>query len=237
MTLLDANEVPLHLDRAMTSAERHYYGVYPATVSSNQDPANQGRVQVELPWCPDPNGGQYQVWARVATTMAGADRGTWMIPEVGDEVLVAFLAGDPKWPYVVGALWNGVDSPPESMDANNDIRSITSRSGIKIKMDDTAGAVTLTLQTPGHQSVTLADAGSSITISDSNGNTIAMGPSGVTITASGQLTLNASSGTVNIGSVTANSSMWTYSGTIMCDTIIATTVIGATYMPGAGNML
>jgi uncharacterized protein involved in type VI secretion and phage assembly len=237
MNLLDANEVPLHIDRTLTWAEGHYYGVYPATVSSNQDPDNQGRVQVQLPWCPDPSGGQYQVWARLATTMAGANRGTWMIPEVGDEVLVAFLAGDPKWPYVVGALWNGQDAPPESMDADNDIRSITSRTGIKIKMDDTSGAVTLTLQTPGQQSVTLADAGSSITLSDSNGNSISMGPSGISVTASGQLTLNASSGTVNIGSVNANSAMWTYSGAIMCDTIIASTVVGTTYMPGAGNLL
>jgi uncharacterized protein involved in type VI secretion and phage assembly len=237
MTYLDANDVPLHIDRAMTWPEGHYYGVYPATVSSNQDPANQGRVQVHLPWCPDPSGDQYEVWARLATTMAGGGRGTWMVPEVGDEVLVAFLAGNAAWPYVIGALWNGQDDPPESMDQDNDIRSITSRAGIKVKMDDTAGAVTLTLETPGGQSVTLADSSPSITLNDSNGNTISMTSSGIAITAAGQLTLNASTGTINIGQVTANSAMWTYSGIIQCDTIIATTVIGATYMPGAGNLL
>ena len=194
MTTLDANDIPLHLDRAMTWPAGHYFGVYPATVSSNQDPSGQGRVQVHLPWSPDPAGGQYEVWARLATMMAGGNRGTWFIPEVGDEVLVAFLGGDPDWPYVIGALWNGQDQPPESIDQNNDIRSITSRSGIKVTMDDTSGAVTLTLETPGGQTVTMADAGPSIEMSDSNGNSIQMNSSGMTITAASQLTINAPTG-------------------------------------------
>ncbi len=70
MTTLDANDIPLHLDRAMTWPAGHYFGVYPATVSGNQDPSGQGRVQVHLPWSPDPAGGQYEVWARLATMMA-----------------------------------------------------------------------------------------------------------------------------------------------------------------------
>jgi uncharacterized protein involved in type VI secretion and phage assembly len=236
VTTLDANDVPLHIDRSMTWAEGHYYGVYPATVSDNQDPSSQGRVQVHLPWSPDPGGSQYEVWARLATMMGGANRGTWLIPEIGDEVLVAFFGGNPDWPYVIGALWNGQDNPPESMDSDNNIRSITSRSGIKIKMDDTDGSVTLTLSTPGGQSATLTDAGPSITLTDANGNTAQMDSSGVTITAASQLTINASTGTINIGEVTVNSGMWTYSGVIQCDTLIATTVVGTTYTPGVGNI-
>jgi uncharacterized protein involved in type VI secretion and phage assembly len=234
---LDANEVPLHLAWAMTWRESHYYGVYPATVTDNHDPSRQGRVKVALPWSPDPSGSSYSVWARVATTMAGDNRGTWMIPEVDDEVLLGFLGGNPDWPYVLGALWNGKDSPPETMDRNNDIRSITSRAGIKITMDDTDGAVTLTLETPGGQSVTMADEGSTITMTDSNRNSIQMGPSGITITAASQLNLNAATSTITIGSVTADSATWTHSGTILSDTLVSSTVVGATYMPGAGNLL
>jgi uncharacterized protein involved in type VI secretion and phage assembly len=237
MTTLDAHDVPLHLDRAMTWPAGHHFGVYPATVSSNQDPSGQGRVQVHLPWSPDPAGGQYEVWARLATMMAGGNRGTWFIPEVGDEVLVAFLGGDPKWPYVIGALWNGQDQPPESIDQNNDIRSITSRSGIRVTMDDTNGAVTLTLQTPGGQTMTMADAGSSIEMSDSNGNSIQMNTSGITITAASQLTINAPTGQITVGQVTADSAMWTYSGVVQCDSLISTSVMGATYTPGVGNFL
>ncbi len=237
MTTFDANDVPLHLDQAMTWPEGHYFGVYPATVSDNQDPSGQGQVQVRLPWSPDPAGGQYEVWARLATLMAGGNRGTWFIPEIGDEVLVGFLAGNPSWPYVIGALWNGQDHAPESIDQNNDIRSITSRSGIKITMDDTAGAVTLTLQTPGGQTMTMADAGPSIEMSDSNGNSFQMNSSGITITAASQLTINAPTAQITVGQVTADSAMWTYSGVIQCDSLISSAVVSATYTPGVGNFL
>jgi uncharacterized protein involved in type VI secretion and phage assembly len=237
MTTFDANDVPLHLDQAMTWPEGHYFGVYPATVSDNQDPSGQGQVRVRLPWSPDPAGGQYEVWARLATLMAGGNRGTWFIPEIGDEVLVGFLAGNPSWPYVIGALWNGQDQAPESIDRNNDIRSITSRSGIKITMDDTDGAVTLTLQTPGGQTMTMADAGASIEMSDSNGNSIQMNASGITITAASQLTINAPTAQITVGQVTADSAMWTYSGVIQCDSLISSAVVSATYTPGVGNFL
>jgi len=237
MTTFDANDVPLHLDQAMTWPEGHYFGVYPATVSDNQDPSGQGRVQVSLPWSPDPAGGRYEVWARLATLMAGGNRGTWFIPEIGDEVLVGFLSGNPSWPYVIGALWNGQDHAPESIDANNDIRSITSRSGIKITMDDTNGAVTLTLRTPGGQTMTMADAAGSIEMSDSNGNSIQMNSSGITITAASQLTINAPVAQITAGMVTADSAMWTYSGVIQCDSLISSAVVSATYTPGVGNFL
>jgi uncharacterized protein involved in type VI secretion and phage assembly len=237
MTAFDANDVALHLDQAMTWPEGHYFGVYAATVSDNQDPAGQGRVKVQLPWSPDAGGGEYEVWARLSTLMAGGNRGTWFIPEINDEVLVGFLGGNPNWPYVIGALWNGKDQAPESIDSNNDIRSITSRSGIKITMDDTSGAVTLTLQTPGGQTMTMADAGSSIELADSNGNSIEMSPSGISITAASQLTINAPTGQLTIGQVTADSAMWTYSGVIQSDSLISTAVVGTTYTPGVGNFL
>lgn len=237
MTTFDANDVPLHLDRGMTWPEGHYYGVYPATVSSNQDSSGQGRVQVRLPWSPDPADAQYEVWARLATMMAGGKRGTWFIPEEGDEVLVAFLGGNPDWPYVIGALWNGQDHAPESIDRSNDIRSITSRSGIKLTMDDTDGAVTVILHTPGGQTLTMADAGSSIELSDSNGNSIQMNASGMTITAAIQLTINAPTAQITIGQVTSDSAMWNHSGVMQSDTLISSAVIGATYTPGVGNFL
>jgi uncharacterized protein involved in type VI secretion and phage assembly len=227
---------PDMLDLPSTLTASHYFGVYPAVVADNQDPDQQGRVLVKLPWSPDASGGAYQAWARLATTMAGNSRGTWFVPEIGDEVLVGFHGGDPRWPYVIGALWNGQDDPPESMDSDNNIRSIVSRSGIRITLDDTAGAVTLTLQTPGGQQVSMADAGSQITVQDSNGNSCQLAPSGITITAASQLTISAATAEIDIGQVTVNSGIWTYSGVIQCDTLIASTVVGASYTPGVGNI-
>ncbi len=223
-------------DLPCTLAAAHYYGVYPAVVDDNQDPDQQGRVLVRLQWSPDPGGDAYKAWARLATTMAGDARGTWFVPDTGDEVLVGFHGGDPRWPYVIGALWNGKDNPPESMQAGNDVKSIVSRSGIRITLDDTDGAVTLTLETPGGQRVSMTDAGSQVTVEDSNGNSCELSPSGITITAASTLTISAATAEIDIGQVTVNSGIWTYSGVVQCDTVISGTVVGASYTPGAGNI-
>lgn len=116
--------------------ERKIAGVVVGIVTDNKDPENMGRVNVSFPWRGEEDQGY---WARVATLMAGNDRGTFFMPEVGDEVLVAFDRGDISHPYVIGALWNGVDKPPESSaDGKNNIRKIKSRSGHEIIFDDNA---------------------------------------------------------------------------------------------------
>jgi uncharacterized protein involved in type VI secretion and phage assembly len=109
-------------------------GVVIGIVTNNNDPQGMGRVRVRFPWRGDDD---ESYWARVATMMAGKDRGTFFLPEVDDEVLVAFDHGDINHPYVIGALWNGVDTPPETnADGKNNIRKIKSRSGHEIIFDD-----------------------------------------------------------------------------------------------------
>lgn len=221
----------------METRPRRYYGVYPALVTDIADPDGQGRVKVQLPWSPDGNGGGYNVWARLATLMAGNNRGTWFIPDVDDEVLVTFEAGDPRRPYVVGALWNGQDVPPESMDGagENNIKSIVSRQGIRITLDDSSGQESLTLETP-QQRIVVDDGARSVEISDANGNTVLMDSSGVTVTASAKVTVNGSTMEVNAGMVTVNAGMSKFSGVVQADAVIANSVIGASYTPGAGNV-
>lgn len=123
--------------RTATGLSGHWCGVYPALASDIKDPDGAGRVKVTLPWSPDTASEKYEVWARLATMMGGNNRGTWFIPDVNDEVLVVFEAGDPRRPYVVGALWNGSDSPPDSMDGagNNYRKVICSRNGVKVTLD------------------------------------------------------------------------------------------------------
>jgi len=236
MTLVDRDEESLHLAALLTSAAAHYYGVYPATVSDNQDPDGQGRVKVRLPWSPDPSGAMYDIWARLATTMAGGSRGTWFIPDIGDEVLVSFEAGEPGRPYVVGALWNGQDSPPVAIDSENDVKAIVSRTGIRLTMDDTQGAVLLKLETPGGQKITLTDTPPAIVVEDSSGNSCRLESQGITVTAAAKVTINAATAEIDAGMVTVNAGMSKFSGVIQCDAIIANTVIGASYTPGAGNI-
>ena len=215
-----------------------WYGVYPALVSDISDPDGQGQVKVTLPWSPDSDGGQYEAWARLSTMMAGADRGTWFIPDKNDEVLVAFEGGDPRRPYVLGGLWNGSDSPPESMDGggNNYKKVICSRNKVKITLDDQDGQEKLILETPGGQKVTLQDGPGTVTIEDSNGNSVKLEAAGITITASAKVTLNASMVEVSASMVTVNAGMSRFSGVVQADTVISNSVISASYTPGAGNI-
>ena len=76
-----------------------WLGVYPAVVTDLRDPDQQGRVKIRLPWTPDAAGASAELWARLATLMAGASRGSWFVPDVGDEVLVAFEGGQPLRPW------------------------------------------------------------------------------------------------------------------------------------------
>jgi uncharacterized protein involved in type VI secretion and phage assembly len=213
-------------------------GVYPALVTDIVDPDGQGRVEVSLPWSPDDAGGTYEIWARLATLAGGPGRGSWFIPEHGDEVLVAFEAGDPRRPYVIGGLWNGSDSPPQTMDSagNNYKKVLKTRSGVTVTLDDTDGSEALMLQTPGGQQLTLQDGPGSVTLQDSNGNSITLDTSGITITTSSDLTVNAATGTVSAATLTVNAGMSTFSGVVQPDTVITNSVISTSYTPGAGNI-
>jgi len=105
-------------------------GVVTGQVLSVNDPDQQGRVQVSLPFL----GGQNQsYWAPVATFMSGGGRGAWFMPQIGDEVLVAFNQDDPAHPHVLGFLWNGQDSPPQT---DPRLRVIRSLNGHEIRIYD-----------------------------------------------------------------------------------------------------
>lgn len=216
----------------------HWYGVYPALVSDVKDPDGQGRVKVKLPWAADTGDAAFEAWARLATLMAGSGRGTWFVPDVNDEVLVAFEAGDPRCPCVVGALWNGSDSPPETMDGggSNDLRVIKSRSGHQIRLDDTQGQETITVETPGGQKLTMKDTPASLEIADANGNSIKLEPAGITVTSAAKVTVNASTVEVSAGMLTVNAGMSKFSGVVQADTVITNSVVSASYTPGAGNI-
>jgi uncharacterized protein involved in type VI secretion and phage assembly len=145
MTLLDL----LTIDNSSQDRSRsRIYGVVTGLVQDIRDPLNLGRVKVIFPWLAEQREDTVHVneqdirahsyWARMATLMAGKDRGSWVLPEVEDEVLVAFEHGQLDRPVVIGMLWNTEDAPPETMDADgkNDIRSFKSRSGHRVVFDD-----------------------------------------------------------------------------------------------------
>lgn len=216
-----------------------FYGAYPALVTDLRDLDGQGRVKVSLPWSPDGGGARYEAWARLATLMAGNDRGSWFVPDVNDEVLVVFVGGDPRHPCVVGALWNGQDVPPESMDGagKNAVKKLRSRNGVQITMDDSDGKETLVIETPGGQKATLSDGPGVVEIVDSSGNSVKMESSGITINAAAKVTVNAGATVeVNASMVKVSAGMSQFSGVVQCDTLITNSVVSASYTPGAGNI-
>lgn len=149
-------------------------GVAVGIVTDNKDSDGLGRVKLTYPWR---EADDESYWARVAAPMAGDDMGTYFLPEEGDEVLVAFEGGDIHHPFVLGALWNGEETPPEdNADGNNDVRKIRSRSGHEIVLDDSEAEGKVEITTSGGHHLVLDDSttGSKIVIEDSGQNEIVL---------------------------------------------------------------
>ncbi len=147
-------------------------GAAAGIVTNNHDPDGLGRIKIRFPWLSDDNETD---WVRIATLMVGGQRGSFFLPEVGDEVLVVFEHGDINRPIALGFLWNGVDNPPESnSDGQNNIRKIKSRSGHEIVFndDDTARQEKIEIHTNGGHRIVLDDSagGEKIEIVDKSGS-------------------------------------------------------------------
>jgi phage baseplate assembly protein V len=120
--------------------ENEIRGVALAVVLDNLDLEGEGRVQLQLPWLPG-----FEPWARVVVPAAGRSRGFWLIPQVGDEVLVAFDGGDVNSPYVLGSLWNGTDTPPTQSSLDAVTKTILhTPGGHVLELDDQQGTVKIT---------------------------------------------------------------------------------------------
>jgi uncharacterized protein involved in type VI secretion and phage assembly len=148
---------------APADAHGRCYGVVVGVVSNNQDPDGMHRVKVRLPWL---SAEDETNWARVVTFMAGNNRGGYFLPEVDDEVLVAFEHGSLEHPYVIGALYNGKDQPPENnSDGKNDNRTIRSRSGHVIRLCDREGSETIEIvDSTGNNRITVQSQNNQISV-------------------------------------------------------------------------
>ena len=179
------------------------YGVVPAVVTNLEDPEELGRIKVKYPGL----GADIESnWVRIATPMAGPERGLLYIPEVNDEVLIAFERGDVNYPYMVGGLWNGTDAPPEPNSeaapaGQVNHRVLKTRAGHVIMLDDTDGEELVSVTTKAGHEVILDDGneqivirdktGSNEMIIDSSANSIDINLDGdFTVTAKGKITLS-----------------------------------------------
>jgi len=179
------------------STDRRYYGVVEALVTNViDDPEQECRVTLRFPFF---DGATAESdWCRVVQPYAGNGYGAVFVPEVGDEVLVAFVHGDMRFPVVLGGLYNGVDKPPTHRTASLDQKMIRTKHGHQVVLDDSPGQEAIRITTAGGHELILDDAGGTVAVTGNgveitldDGGTVTVRGTSVTVEA-GQINLGAS---------------------------------------------
>lgn len=211
---------------------------YLAEVVSVDDPEKLARVQVRLLSFDGIGEQDAPVWARVAVPFAGSFSGAFMLPDVGDEVLINFINGDARLPVVVGGLWHGNQKPPETLGGSRvDRWTIVGKAGTRIAIvEEREGEATISFETPGGVKGELTDKSGGKIEFKAAGTTVTIDTKGISVQTPSTAKVEASKVEVSAGVVKVNAAMSTFSGIVKCDVLQATTVIATTYTPGAGNV-
>ncbi len=140
------------------------------------DPDGEDRIQVRLPLVdPQADG----IWARWLCPDAGADRGVFFRPEIGDELIVGFLDQDPRDPVVLGMVHSSQRAAPIPLSDDNHEKAIVTRSKMRLHFDD--DKIIVTVETPGGNTVVLSDDEQSIKLEDQHGNSVTLNSDGITL--------------------------------------------------------
>lgn len=162
-------------------------GLQIATViKTNEDPESSYRVQIRMASSDSLSG----IWARMASFYATSSAGAVFWPEVGDEVIVGFLDSDPGFPVILGSLFSEQNNPPgEVMDGSNTIKSLTTRSKMRLSFNEQQKSITL--NTPANNLITISDEDQEINIADQNGNSIQLSANGIVLNSATDISLKA----------------------------------------------
>lgn len=160
------------------------------------DPQGEERIRVKLM-----GSDTTAIWARVAVPYAGDGRGLVFMPEVGDEVIVGFMGGNPSEAVVLGSLHGSAAPPPCEKADDNDIKTIVTREGVRIEFDDKKKQVVI--DTPGGNSITVSDDEKSVLIQDQNGNKLTLSSDGIVLDSAKDVAVKAK-GDVNIEGTNVN---------------------------------
>jgi len=161
-------------------------GLQVGIVTSLEDPEGDNRVQVKMPVVSNSEDG---IWARIATLDAGKERGSFFLPEIGDEVIIGCINNDPSHLVILGMMnSSALPAPLTAANANNE-KGYVSREKIKMIFNDDEKS--FKLETPGGNKVTLSDQDKLIEIEDQHGNKITMESAGITIKSAKDLKLKA----------------------------------------------
>jgi Rhs element Vgr protein len=159
------------------------------------DPEGQYRIQVSMPLMKAATAG---VWARLSTFYGSDGFGAFVIPEVGDEVILAFFNNDPSCPVILGSLYSSKHVPPYELTAENSLKALVTRGKLKVEFDDDKKVITFI--TPGNNKVVISDDAKSILLQDQNNNKVELSPSGILFDSPKDITMKAS-GKVSISAV------------------------------------
>lgn len=217
------------------------YGVYLAeVVAVTGDPDNLNRIQIRLLGFDGVGEQDAPMWARVAVPFAGARRGAFMIPNKDDEVAVQFVNGDPRQPLVMGGLWNGNQSAPETIGGDEvDRWTFVGKNGTRVAIvEQSQGQEQISLTTPNNSNSALitAASGGKIELKTSMG-TVKIESSGITVQATSKVTIQAPQMEVKAAYVNWQVAFTNISGIVKAPVVIGTTIIGSVYTPGVGNLL
>lgn len=160
------------------------------------DPQGEERIRVKLM-----GSDTTAIWARVAIPYAGDGRGLVFMPEIGDEVIVGFMGGNPSEAVVLGSLHSSAAPPPCDKSDDNDIKTIVTREGVKIEFDDKKKHVVI--ETPGGNSITVSDDEKSVLVKDQNGNKVTLSSDGIVLDSAKDVAMKAK-GDVNIEGTNVN---------------------------------
>lgn len=175
-------------------------GLHIGIVTDLEDPEGQNRIMVRVPTISDSDDG---IWSRVSTLDAGKERGTFFLPEIGDEVIVGFINNDPRYAIVLGML-NSTHSPaPLAATNDNHEKGYVSRSGMKLIFND--DKKTVQLETPAGNKMLLTDEDTALILEDQNGNKLTMNSEGIRLESIKDIELAAPAGNVKITDKSGNS--------------------------------
>ncbi len=198
-----------------------------ARVLDNDDPESRGRLQVEL------QATGVQLWAACMTNSAGNGYGISCLPRVEEIVVLAFIS--PEMPIVLGAVWSGGSSHPGDAQAVEDKYSLISPQGTKVSLDDADGPQIKIETSSGYHMTINEQGGGEITL-EKEGESIKLSSSGISIVSASKVEVQASQVDISAAMVKVDAGMSQFSGVVKCDTLIATSVVGTSYTPGAGNI-
>ncbi|MEU9372826.1 phage baseplate assembly protein V [Streptomyces sp. NPDC048255] len=207
-----------------------YFGVYPAIVTDIVDEQRLGRVEVRFPWLGTEGERDVRAWATLCSPYADDGQGLLVLPEVDSQVVVAFEAGNPRRPYILGAAWNGRAALPHQPEPANDLRQLRTRADSRLRFVDTPGAEQVQITTASGHEVTLDNATQQVTVRHGGGCVVRLTPTSVEIEANVSVDVKAPL-------VTVNAPLSTFNGLVKCATLVTEQmVISPAYTPGAGNI-